>query len=363
MESLPIFTPQILLGRLAANDSISGSRPTRISKKLMATKHSILLTGGAGFIGTHILSMFPETQFVVADIQSPQQKQPNTIYIKADVRSEADMLPIFEQHRFDCVLHLAAAHKDFGVEQEEYFEVNENGTALVSQLAGQYGIKKFIFFSSVAVYGDCNTPTTDKTQPNPSNDYGASKLAAEQVLNRWWQQDESRTVIIIRPALVFGEGNVANMFRLIDQINKGLYFNVGKGDNIKSIAYVKNLVEVTWYLLEYQQSGIHIYNYADQPHLRTAEIGLTIAAALGKPKPKSIPMGLLLMMAKPFDLLIKMSGKDLPISSHRVKKYGTQTYHQAQQIFADGFKPKYTTRDGLAKMVAWYKESVQKNGK
>jgi dTDP-D-glucose 4,6-dehydratase len=116
----------------------------------MATKHSILLTGGAGFIGTHILSMFPDTQFVVADIQSSQQILPNTIYIKADVRNETDMRPIFEQHRFDCVLHLAAAHKDFGIEQEEYFEVNENGTALVSQLAGEYGIQKvhFLFFCS-----------------------------------------------------------------------------------------------------------------------------------------------------------------------------------------------------------------------
>ncbi len=326
------------------------------------TGNTVLITGGSGFIGTHIISMFPNIRFINADINAPKVEHSNCINYKADVRSESDMRPLFEKHRFSCIFHLAAAHKDFGVEQEEYFGVNEGGTALVTRIAGEFGVKKIIFYSSVAVYGERNAPTTDFTSPHPTNDYGASKLAAENVLSQWYAQDESRTVIIIRPALVFGEGNVANMFRLIDQINRGRYFNVGKGENIKSIAYVKNLAEATIYLFTHQECGIHIYNYADQPHLKTSEIGLTIASALGKPKPKSIPKGLLLMMAKPFDIIIKLSGKDLPISSMRVKKYGTQTFHQAQQVFADGFKPRFSTQEGLARMVAWYKESLQ-NGK
>jgi nucleoside-diphosphate-sugar epimerase len=323
----------------------------------MEPAQKVLITGGSGFIGKHVISMNGEIDFVNIDIRRPEPQHDNCISYLADVRNEEQLRPIFEQYKFSCIFHLAAAHKDFGVEQDEYFSVNEGGTALLCRLATEFNIPKIIFYSSVAVYGERNEPTNDYTNPMPTNDYGASKLAAELVINNWYRENEERTAIVLRPALVFGEGNVANMFRLIDQINRGRYFNVGKGDNIKSTAYVKNLVEATIYLFQHQQQGFHVYNYADEPHLRTVEIGLTIASALGKPKPRSVPRSLLLLMAKPFDILIKLSGRDLPISSMRVRKYGSQTYHKAQQVFAEGFKPRYSTQEGLTRMVAWYKET------
>ena len=321
-----------------------------------------MITGGSGFIGTHIMAMAPSLQFLNVDLREPAQSLSNALTIRADIREENALRATLSSYRLDAIFHLAAAHKDFGIDQEEYFEVNEGGTAVVCQLAAEFGIRKLIFFSSVAVYGERHEPSTDQTLPNPTNDYGASKLAAERVVTQWQREDPTRTAIIIRPALVFGEGNEANMFRLIDQINRGRYFNVGKGDNIKSIAYVKNLVDATFYLYQHQQPGLHVYNYADEPHLQTAEIGLTIAAELGKPRPRSFPLTLLLLMAKPFDLLIRLTGRDLPISSARVRKYATRTHHQAQQLFAEGFKPRYTSQEGLARMVAWYKQRNKSEG-
>jgi nucleoside-diphosphate-sugar epimerase len=208
----------------------------------------------------------------------------------------------------------------------------------------------------VAVYGDAATPTCDDTEPHPSNDYGLSKLRAEEVLKVWREGDAAnRKLLIIRPALVYGEGNLANMYRLIDAIATGRYFNVGAGENIKSIAYVKNLVEATWYLFNRLPNGLFVGNYSDQPHLKTAEIVSVIASQLGKPIPKSIPKNLLMLMAKPFDLVISLTGKDLPISSMRVKKMGTQTFHQAELVFKQGFRPQFNTIEGLQRMVEWYK--------
>jgi nucleoside-diphosphate-sugar epimerase len=60
-------------------------------------------------------------------------------------------------------------------------------------------------------------------------------------------------------------------------------------------------------------------------------------------------------MAKPFDLVISLTGKDLPISSMRVKKMGTQTFHQAELVFKQGFRPQFNTIEGLQRMVEWYK--------
>jgi hypothetical protein len=65
------------------------------------------------------------------------------------------------------------------------------------------------------------------------------------------------------------------------------------------------------------------------------------------------------MMGIPFDILIKLTGKNFPISSSRIKKLGTQTYHSAEKIFRAGFKPPYSTIDGLKKMVEWYKNDKE----
>lgn len=316
----------------------------------------MLITGGAGFIGAHLLQAYAHRPLVMVDIRTPYSQTPNQEFISGDIRDMATMRTAFLRGPINSIIHLAAAHNDFGIDQEEYFSVNEGGTAIVCKLASEFGVKKIIFFSSVAVYGERNEPTNDQTVPKPTNDYGASKLAAEKLIIEWQQENPERTAIIIRPALVYGEGNEANMFRLIDQINKGMYFNIGKGDNIKSIAYVKNLVDATCYLDEHLKPGLHVFNYADEPHLKTSELGLTIASALGKPNPRSFPMMLLLLLAKPFDWMSSITGKDLPVSSARVKKYASRTHHRAQELFAQGFKPKFTTHEGLSQMVAWYKQ-------
>ena len=64
------------------------------------------------------------------------------------------------------------------------------------------------------------------------------------------------------------------------------------------------------------------------------------------------------MMGIPFDLMIKLTGKNFPISSSRIKKLGTETHHSAKKIFSEGYKPSISTLDGLRKMVEWYKQEV-----
>jgi len=107
------------------------------------------------------------------------------------------------------------------------------------------------------VYGE-QSSTTEETAPRPINPYGASKLAAEQEIVRWANEDKSRTAIILRPTVVFGPHSKANIFRLIRQVCDGRFLMVGSGKNIKSIVYVKNLVDATIYLKDKCQAGLHI---------------------------------------------------------------------------------------------------------
>jgi nucleoside-diphosphate-sugar epimerase len=314
----------------------------------------ILLTGGSGFIGSHFHDYLPNELIVNIDLEKPSFDH-RTNFVKGDIRKEDDVELAIKNNNIETIISLAAKHHDFGIGHDEYFDTNEEGTAVICKVASRHNIKKIIFFSSVAVYGTCEETSTELMQPRPDNPYGASKLAGERVLTKWAAEDSSRCVLIIRPAVVFGANNVANMHNLIKQIDSGLYFHLGKADNVKSIAYVENLVEAVLFLKDRMKSGISVYNYADEPQLTTRQISEVIAQALDKRILFTMPKPLGIMMGLPFDLFIKITGKNLPVSSARIKKLATQTHHSAAKIFSEGFKPAHTTIDGLCKMVEWYK--------
>ena len=274
-------------------------------------------------------------------------------YVKGDVCDREALTKALNGH--DIVFHLAAKHHDFGISRSEYMATNEGGAKALVQAADKVGVKGIVFFSSVAVYGDRDEPTTEDTPLEPSNPYGESKLAAERVFLDWANERSDRCLIIIRPTVVFGPRNRANMYNLIDQIAKGRYINIGNGSNIKSVAYVENLVEAILFLLNKLSTGVHIYNYADSPHLTTREITWIIFDALGKRQPRlKIPLSLALLIGQPFDWAIRLTGKNLPISTARIRKFCTTTHHKADKILKEGFRPRFTIEEGLRKMVGWY---------
>lgn len=315
----------------------------------------ILITGGSGFIGSHFHRAISEADIINFDLEPPSFGQ-KSIFVQGDIRIQSDLEKALVGNKIDTIISLAAKHHDFGIGHDEYFDTNEEGTRILCKVAGDNEIKRIVFYSSVAVYGIREEITTERTSPNPDSPYGASKLAGEKVLVDWASQDASRTVLIIRPTLVFGSNNRANMYNLIRQVDSGAYFHLGKANNIKSIAYVENLVHATLFLMERVKSGVTIFNYSDEPQLTTREIGDAIAKGLGKKIGLTIPKSIGVLAGLPFDLAIKVTGKNFPISTARIKKLGTQTYHSAEKIMKAGFKPTYTTLEGISKMVAWYKE-------
>ena len=138
----------------------------------------------------------------------------------------------------EAIIHLAATHADF---HKNYFTTNHDGTAVLLRAARQNKIQKLVFYSSVAVYGAESNGATEAQKPTPNAEYGASKLAAEDLIRAWAAENPNHSALIIRPTVVFGPYNFANVFNLMRQIDSGFYVNVGTGENIKSIAYVEKL--------------------------------------------------------------------------------------------------------------------------
>lgn len=319
----------------------------------------LLITGGSGFIGSHFHRALPESTITNIDLVEPELPYTSN-FIKGDVRLQKDVEKAIEKSQCDTILHLAAVHDDFGRSRADYFDTNEGGAQQLCEAATKFSVQRIIFFSTVAVYGNKPTPTHEKMLPRPGNPYGASKLAAEKVLEQWAAADKNRKVLIIRPALIYGERNTANMYRLIEQIQKGRYFHIGAGNNIKSIGYVKNLVDATKYLTRNLQTGVQVYNFADVPQMTSREIASTILKALYKKEAPTIPYWLAYTLGLPFDLLIKLTGRNLPISTNRIHKFCMPTYHRADKLAQAGFLPKWSNKIGLERMVHWYVTINQK---
>jgi len=315
---------------------------------------AILLTGGSGFIGSHFHNVLPNNDIINLDLVEPNFPYKSK-YVKGDIRVEDDIRTAIRNNDITSIISLAAKHHDFGIGHDEYFDTNEDGTRMLCKVASEFGISELIFYSSVAVYGIRDEVSTESMKPKPDSPYGESKLAGEKVLHEWVKENPERKVLIIRPTLVFGRNNMANMRNLIKQIDSGLYFHLGKADNIKSIAYVENVVEATLYMKQRLTAGLSVYNYADEPQLTTREIGDVIAKELNKKIRLTVPKALGVMMGVPFDIAIKLTGKNLPISTARIKKLGTSTHHSAKKIFSAGFQPRFSSVEGLRKMVDWYK--------
>ncbi|MGQ4534794.1 NAD-dependent epimerase/dehydratase family protein [Dermabacteraceae bacterium P13115] len=338
---------------------------TRIPTLAPGTR--LLVLGGAGFIGSHLPAALAAAgiKMGVYDLYPVEYPLPDGIEVVShlgDIRDEELLTEVMAD--YDAVLNLAAAHHDFGISEETFHSVNVDGARIVTAAMRRNNINNLCFYSSVAVYGDspAGMVPDEATPPRPVNTYGKTKLAAEEVYRAWQAEDAAaRRLLIMRPAVVFGPRNVANVFRLIDQIARRRFYPVGPGENVKSMAYVENIVAAIialWGKQPALEAGREIYNYADKPDLPSREILRIVYSELGlRPPKKPLPLGPIMAAAKPFDALAKLSGKDLPITSERVRKLSqARTEFSAARVHAAVEVP-CTLAEGLRRMIAWYRET------
>ncbi|MEA5461274.1 NAD(P)-dependent oxidoreductase [Arcicella sp. LKC2W] len=323
----------------------------------------IFITGGSGFIGTHLIQLLDLMglyEIINYDLKDPKIIS-NAIYIKGDIRNESQVFNAMRN--CDVIIHLAAIWDDFSLDESEYFSTNVDGTQSVINGAKRHHIHTFINYSSVSVYGETEEECIEKmTNLKPTNPYGKSKLMAEKLFENWYKENLNISVVHLRPSVVFGKYNYGNIYRLINQINSGFYFNIQKSkSSLKSITYVENLTNATVFLLGKIKKGIEIYNYSDTPHMNTMQISNIIEKRFGKKAGLAVPYTFAFALAIPFDLISNLTGKNIPISTMRVKKYCTQTLNNSDKIKLLGYKSVFSSIEGLEKTVDWYKTNRGSN--
>ena len=249
----------------------------------------------------------------------------------------------------DFVILLAAEHRDDVSPTSLYYDVNVEGTHNVLKIMTEKHINNIIFTSSVSVYGLNKNNPDELSDTFPFNHYGKSKLEAERLLRRWFDNDQNgKSLVILRPTVVFGPGNRGNVYNLLRQIASGKFVMVGKGNNKKSMAYVENVAGFIAHCIDRNYKGYHLFNYIDKPDITTKELVSEAEAAIGKKIiPIRVPFFVGFLVAKGLDHLLGILKKKNPISAVRIKKFCATTQFDSSTIQLTGYIPPFTLEKAL----------------
>lgn len=311
-------------------------------------KTKITVIGGSGFVGTNLCRQLTLKQqdFEIIDLNMSNQF-PEKCKI-ADVR---DAETLRKTITGDVVVNLAAVHRDDVRDKSEYQRTNVDGAENVAMVCEEKGIDKIVFTSTVAVYGFAKPGTDESGLINPFNEYGRTKFEAEEKFRKWQAQGDN-SLIVVRPTVIFGEGNRGNVFNLLNQIASGKFLMVGAGENKKSMAYIGNIVAfLETCILTNQKYGV--YNYLDTPDLTMNELVSKVRAKLkGRPGVGlRLPYWLGLILGYAADLIAKLSGINLPVSSIRVKKFASSTEFKSAKASLDSFQAPFSLSQGLERTL------------
>ncbi|WP_151950600.1 NAD-dependent epimerase/dehydratase family protein [Aliarcobacter butzleri] len=220
----------------------------------------LLITGSNGFIGNYFINKYKNKY----DIKTFS-------FLKDDINR-------LDCNSIDIVFHLSAlVHQMGGASASEYEKINVTQTLQLAKKAKESGVKHFVFMSTVKVYGEeTNSKYTENTVCNPEDDYGKSKLKAEQELQKL--EDENFKISIIRTPIVYGYGVKANIKNLINLVNKVPVLPFGKIKNKRSMVYIGNLCHLVDEIIIQKKSGIFLA--CDDEPLSTSKLIELIAKNL-----------------------------------------------------------------------------------
>ena len=257
----------------------------------------ILVTGGAGFIGSHLLQLLQGQQgveVVVYDNLSSGRREhvPKAIrLVEGDVRDAEGLANLFASEAFDSVVHLAAQTMvPYSLSHpEEDCQINLLGLINILECCRKYAVKHIVFSSSAAVYGDnLNIPLHEEEKPMPTSAYGITKMASEHYL-RMYHDLYGLNTTVLRFANVYGErqgaggeGGVVSIFCKLLAAGQGVTV-FGNGEQTRDFVYAGDIAEALW--RGSQLEGHHVINISTQKETSVNQLLAAFKQAVGREFP------------------------------------------------------------------------------
>ncbi len=325
----------------------------------MSNPTQAIVFGGAGFIGTHLVTRLIASKkydrIVAVDIGKPRAQIAGVEYVNHDVREPVD--PELAGGRPAEIFNLAAIHVTPGHPEGDYYYTNVLGAVNVCRFAKETGSHNVTFTSSISVYGPSEAPLDEDSRPAPVSAYGRSKLSAEAIHRLWQSEDAARRVTIVRPAVIYGLYEQGNFTRLSRLLERRAFVYPGRTDTIKSCGYVQDLISSMLFMAA-RNEGVSIYNFCYARRYTISEICSAFSQAAGYKEPTlTIPVWFMNLAVLPFEMLHNI-GIKTGINRARIRKLWFSTNILPERLVASGYKFDYDLESSL---VEWKKESSVKD--
>ena len=321
------------------------------------------MVGARSFIGQHLIrKLIANGDHVTGLVRNRPDKAEKWMtdvkIVSGDITEKRSIAGICKD--IEIVYHLAAKVHDFsnkGNTADEHFAVNVSGTKNILDECIHFGIKHFVYFSSVKAMAEERGNNLDETfSPSPETPYGQSKLEAEKIVEDYGGKYKFKTTSLRLP-LVYGPGNKGNIYRMIEAVDRGRFVMIGRGANRRSMVYVENVVDAAISVVNNSRADSSVYIVTDGIDYSLKELYDTISKGLGK-RPRSffVPMGLARGFAVIGDIAGSMIGKQVPFNLNILEKLtGTYTFSSLKIQREIGFTPRYNLYNTISDTINWYK--------
>src|SRR4030095_11709791 len=308
----------------------------------------ILVTGGAGFIGSHLVEKLLAAGHEVTilddfnDFYDPQIKHANIAAVAkdltihhVDLRDSAAVRNVFHREKFETIVHLAArAGARPSIQHAQiYYEANVSGTLHLLEAAQMTGVERFIFASSSSVYGASKTVpfSEDQHLTQTLSPYAATKIAGEFLCSTYSYLYQMR-VVALRYFTVYGPRQRPDL--AIHRFTRRIYGGqpieqFGDGTTRRDYTYIDDVVQGTMAALQYQGPLFDIFNLGESETIQLKDLIVAIENALGK-KDK-------------INRLPEQPG-DMPLTCADISK--------ARKLL--GYNPTTRLNEGLPKFIDWF---------
>ena len=257
---------------------------------------NIFITGGAGFIGSHLddaliarghnLTIVDNLVLGCKENIEHLIGNPNFRFIEADLLDIERMRDIFSEGKFDMVYHLAA-NSDIqkgGKDPMVDYNLTFNTTFNVLHLLKEFEIKKFFFASTSAIYGETYDVLNEDYGPlKPVSNYGAGKLASEAFISAFSSTYGIQTWITRFPNVVgerFTHGVIYDFIKKLRNNPEELEV-LGNGEQCKPYVYVKDLVEAILYVIDHASESYNVYMIGSDSRTKVKEIAAMVIEEMG----------------------------------------------------------------------------------
>ena len=260
----------------------------------MATKNKILVTGGAGFIGSPVggeLFKLGQDVVVLDDLSGGfvDNVNPAAEFVQGSITEVSLVSGLFEKHRFDYVFHLAAYAAEGLSHFIKRFNYQNNliGSVNLINAAVNHEVKNFVFASSIAVYGAGQLPMREDTVPMPEDSYGIAKYAVERELEASYKMF-GMPYIIFRPHNVFGEKqNIGDKYRnvigiFMNNLMQGSPMTIfGDGEQQRAFSYISDVARTIAGSIFEPKAQNQVFNIGGDEIMTVNKLAEVVAGAMG----------------------------------------------------------------------------------